>query len=274
MSSGEVFTGPQRARIVEWPGALHAPSAAAGIEVEGVGPVGGRRGGGAGEPMSATTYLHCPLVTDDGARFLGEFAIGTNFGIALPTGTILFDEKIGGTVHLALGVPRIPRDRRQEPLGAALGPHLRPAHRRAAERGRGGRAGERGASASPAIQAAGVSGVRRRVLRRLGGVRKLVDPWFVVLVHVQLAALHDLEVLAIARVSASIEKVALVRPCDDLVVVTAGDLLGLLAVACWRRPARPRSQCCHPWSARWPCSGGCGSTAGGGDRDDVAHQLQ
>ena len=34
---------------------------------------------------------------------LGEIGIGTNFGIDRPTGTILFDEKIGGTVHLALG---------------------------------------------------------------------------------------------------------------------------------------------------------------------------
>ena len=38
-----------------------------------------------------------------GARFLGELGIGTNFGIDRPIGAILFDEKIGGTVHLALG---------------------------------------------------------------------------------------------------------------------------------------------------------------------------
>ena len=36
-------------------------------------------------------------------RRLGELGIGTNFGIDRPVGTILFDEKIGGTVHLALG---------------------------------------------------------------------------------------------------------------------------------------------------------------------------
>ena len=40
---------------------------------------------------------------DDGARRLGEIGIGTNFGITRPVGAILFDEKIGGTVHLALG---------------------------------------------------------------------------------------------------------------------------------------------------------------------------
>ena len=33
----------------------------------------------------------------------GEVGIGTNFGIDRPVGAILFDEKIGGTVHLAIG---------------------------------------------------------------------------------------------------------------------------------------------------------------------------
>jgi aminopeptidase len=40
---------------------------------------------------------------DPGARTLGEFAIGTNFGIQQYTKNILFDEKIGGTCHAALG---------------------------------------------------------------------------------------------------------------------------------------------------------------------------
>ena len=48
-------------------------------------------------------YLQATLETDPGARFLGELGIGTNFGIDRPIGAILFDEKIGGTVHLALG---------------------------------------------------------------------------------------------------------------------------------------------------------------------------
>jgi aminopeptidase len=41
--------------------------------------------------------------TDDGARRLGELGIGMNRGIDRPTGQILFDEKMAGTVHLALG---------------------------------------------------------------------------------------------------------------------------------------------------------------------------
>ena len=48
-------------------------------------------------------YLISTLDTDAGARFLGEFAFGTNFGIQQFIGNILFDEKIGGTVHMALG---------------------------------------------------------------------------------------------------------------------------------------------------------------------------
>jgi len=43
------------------------------------------------------------LDTDAGSRFLGEFAIGTNFDIRQFTGNILFDEKIGGSFHMALG---------------------------------------------------------------------------------------------------------------------------------------------------------------------------
>ncbi|HVE76253.1 MAG TPA: aminopeptidase [Actinomycetota bacterium] len=43
------------------------------------------------------------LDTDDGSRLLGEVGIGTNFGIDRAIGVTLFDEKIGGTIHLALG---------------------------------------------------------------------------------------------------------------------------------------------------------------------------
>ena len=48
-------------------------------------------------------YLRETLATDPGASRLGEIGIGTNFGIDRPVGAILFDEKIGGTVHLAVG---------------------------------------------------------------------------------------------------------------------------------------------------------------------------
>lgn len=48
-------------------------------------------------------FLLKMLDTDAGARRIGEFGIGTNHGIAKFTRDILFDEKIGGTIHLALG---------------------------------------------------------------------------------------------------------------------------------------------------------------------------
>lgn len=48
-------------------------------------------------------FLDQLLDTDAGARRVGEFAFGTNYGIQRFTKNILFDEKIGGTIHMALG---------------------------------------------------------------------------------------------------------------------------------------------------------------------------
>jgi aminopeptidase len=48
-------------------------------------------------------YLVRLLDTDDGARTLGEMGIGTNYGIDRGTREVLLDEKVGGTVHLAVG---------------------------------------------------------------------------------------------------------------------------------------------------------------------------
>lgn len=47
--------------------------------------------------------LTAALNTDAGARYLGEWGIGTNYNIQRFTKNMLFDEKIGGTIHLALG---------------------------------------------------------------------------------------------------------------------------------------------------------------------------
>src|SRR5688572_19319936 len=49
-------------------------------------------------------FLLSMLDTDAGSRFLGECAIGTNYSITRYTRNTLFDEKIGGTVHFALGM--------------------------------------------------------------------------------------------------------------------------------------------------------------------------
>lgn len=48
-------------------------------------------------------YLAAMLDMDEGARKLGEFAIGTNKGVTRITRNTLFDEKIAGTIHCALG---------------------------------------------------------------------------------------------------------------------------------------------------------------------------
>jgi aminopeptidase len=102
MPSGEVFTGPLE-RSADGHIRFTVRSAPAGVDVDGV-----ELELRAGEVVAAHAgvgdeYLQRALATDDGARRLGEIGIGTNFGIDRPTGTILFDEKIGGTVHLALG---------------------------------------------------------------------------------------------------------------------------------------------------------------------------
>lgn len=47
--------------------------------------------------------LNALLDTDEGSRYVGECAIGTNYGIDKFTRNMLFDEKIGGTIHLAIG---------------------------------------------------------------------------------------------------------------------------------------------------------------------------
>src|SRR5262245_8434404 len=49
-------------------------------------------------------YLDKMLGMDDGARRLREFAFGNNRNVDRCTKNILFDEKMGGTIHLALGM--------------------------------------------------------------------------------------------------------------------------------------------------------------------------
>src|SRR4029453_4455191 len=52
----------------------------------------------AGEDM-----LQRVLETDEGAPRLGERGVGLNAGIPRPLRNVLFDEKLDGTIHLALG---------------------------------------------------------------------------------------------------------------------------------------------------------------------------
>lgn len=102
MPCGEIFTGPVEDSAN---GEIYfgVPVAVAGREVSGV-----RFRFESGQVVEASAekgeeYLRSMLDADEGARYLGELGIGTNFGIPRATKNILFDEKLGGTVHLAIG---------------------------------------------------------------------------------------------------------------------------------------------------------------------------
>jgi len=102
MPSGEVFTGPLEASA-EGRIRYTIPSSPGGTEVAGI--TLEFRGGEvvAAHAERGDDVLQAALETDAGARRLGEIGIGTNTGIDQPIGNILFDEKLGGTVHLAIG---------------------------------------------------------------------------------------------------------------------------------------------------------------------------
>jgi aminopeptidase len=102
MPSGEVFTGPLEDSAQ---GAIRftVPSSPRGVEVRGVELTFEAGRVVAARADAGEDYLEAALATDAGARLLGELGIGTNTGIDRPTGSILLDEKIAGTVHLALG---------------------------------------------------------------------------------------------------------------------------------------------------------------------------
>jgi aminopeptidase len=100
--SGDVFTGPIE-DSVDGRGRVSYPAIAGGREVADV-----RLRFGAGEVVEASAarnevHLLATLETDPGARRLGEVAFGTNRDITRFTKNVLLDEKMGGTVHLALG---------------------------------------------------------------------------------------------------------------------------------------------------------------------------
>jgi aminopeptidase len=102
MPSGEVFTGPHE-RSANGTISFTVPTGPRGVTVTGV--VLELRDGEVvrARAQRGQEYLDAALATDDGARMIGELGIGTNAGIDRPTGHILLDEKMAGTVHLALG---------------------------------------------------------------------------------------------------------------------------------------------------------------------------
>jgi aminopeptidase len=99
---GEVFTGPVETSV---DGTIRFtyPAIFQGREVDDV-----RLRFERGEVVEATAsrgedLLREMVAIDEGARRVGEFAFGLNEAVTEFTREILFDEKLGGTVHLALG---------------------------------------------------------------------------------------------------------------------------------------------------------------------------
>lgn len=101
MPSGEVFTAPVE-ESVNGVISFSYPSVYMGHEFEGLrlwvkdGIVERFEASRGAEKMKE-------ILAISGANKFGEAAIGTNYAIRRYTGNILFDEKIGGTIHLALG---------------------------------------------------------------------------------------------------------------------------------------------------------------------------
>ncbi len=102
MPDGEVFTGPVEDSVNGWV-EFSYPAIHMGREVEDVRLV--FKDGRVVEANAAKNEetLLSQLEVDEGARYVGEFAIGTNNGIQRFTKHMLFDEKMGGTIHMALG---------------------------------------------------------------------------------------------------------------------------------------------------------------------------
>ncbi|HEY8192857.1 MAG TPA: aminopeptidase [Gaiellaceae bacterium] len=99
---GEIFTGPIESSV-EGTIKFTFPAMMRGRQADGV-----KLRFEGGEVVEATAdrgqeFLRQMIALDDGAKRVGEFAFGQNDAITEYTGNLLLDEKIGGTVHLALG---------------------------------------------------------------------------------------------------------------------------------------------------------------------------
>ncbi len=99
---GEIYTAPVDGSA-EGQIAFELPGVYGGAFIEGI-RLTFRRG----RVEAAAAHTHEDLLreivgTDAGASQIGEFGVGTNDGIPRFFGDILYDEKMGGTVHIALG---------------------------------------------------------------------------------------------------------------------------------------------------------------------------
>lgn len=102
MPSGEIFTGPVEESVEGWVRFTY-PAVLRGVEVQGVELKFEKGRVVQANAAKNEPFLLGMLDSDEGARYLGEWAIGTNESIDRFTKNILFDEKLGGTIHMALG---------------------------------------------------------------------------------------------------------------------------------------------------------------------------
>lgn len=102
MPDGEIFTAPVEDSVNGWV-RFSYPAVEYGTLVEGIelrfeqGRISEARA------TKNQDFLQNMLDTDAGARYLGEWALGTNENISTFTKNILFDEKMDGTMHMAVG---------------------------------------------------------------------------------------------------------------------------------------------------------------------------
>ena len=102
LPDGEIYTGPVENSASGWVRYTY-PAVYQGRVVEGI-----ELAFAEGKVVKASAhqnqdFLLQMLETDARAKYIGEFAIGTNYEIDRFTGSILLDEKIGGSFHMALG---------------------------------------------------------------------------------------------------------------------------------------------------------------------------
>ena len=100
--SGEFFTGPVE-NSAEGVIKFDVPASYGGHSIENVKLVFHEGKVVEASAMQGQAFLDEMLELDSGARFLGEFAFGNNARVNRAIRNTLFDEKMGGTVHLALG---------------------------------------------------------------------------------------------------------------------------------------------------------------------------
>jgi aminopeptidase len=102
MPDGEIFTGPVEDSLEGWVRFTY-PAVAFGVEAEGIELTFERGRVAKAKATKNESFLVSMLDTDAGSRYVGEWAIGTNRRIDRFTKDILFDEKIAGSFHMAVG---------------------------------------------------------------------------------------------------------------------------------------------------------------------------